>query len=63
MICTGKELCEILKVSSPTIKSLREKGMPYFNIGSRVVRYNLDDVLVWMNEHGGGGEKVGIKCG
>lgn len=47
-ILTEKELCELLKVESVFLWKCRKNGMPYLRLGSKLIRYNLDDVLAWF---------------
>ncbi len=56
MLITEKELCERLKVDRVFLWSCRQKGLPYVRLGSKIIRYNFDDVLQWFNENS---DKVG----
>lgn len=49
MILTEKELASYLKVSTVYLYQCRKKGMPYIQLGSKCIRYSLDDVLLWFN--------------
>ena len=44
---TKEEIAKLLQVSQRTIDSLRQKGLPYFNVG-RSVRFDKDDVVTWL---------------
>lgn len=54
MLITEKELCKTLKVDRCFLWSCRQKGMPFVRLGSKIIRYNLDDVLQWfvVNDRG-----------
>lgn len=56
MLITEKELCEKLKVDRVFLWTCRQKGLPFVRLGSKIIRYNYDDVLQWFNENS---EKVG----
>ena len=56
MFITEVELCERLKVDRVFLWSCRKKGLPFIRLGTKIIRYNLDDVLRWFNENS---EKVG----
>jgi hypothetical protein len=43
----GPELAVELHVSDPTVRKLREEGMPYVRIGE-AYRYELPRVLEWL---------------
>ena len=43
------ELCATLGISRPTLQSWRQEGMPHIAHGSRIVRYDLQEVLAWLN--------------
>jgi len=45
---TTEQLCAELSVSRPTLWHWRNSGMPYVPLGTRAVRYNLHDVLGWL---------------
>ncbi len=53
-ILTERELCEVLSVTRQTLVSLRKRGMPYFLLGTKLVRYDLQEVLDWLKENGRG---------
>lgn len=56
MLITEKELCEKLKVDRVFLWTCRQKGLPFVRLGSKIIRYNYEDVLQWFNENS---EKVG----
>jgi hypothetical protein len=43
----GQELGQLLQVTAPTIRKLREEGLPYVSLGA-VRRYDPDVVLAWL---------------
>ena len=47
---TTEQLCAELGVARPTLWAWRNAGMPYIALGTRAVRYNLHDVLDWLNQ-------------
>jgi excisionase family DNA binding protein len=47
---TAKELQEKLNISRSTLYRLREKGLPNKKIGYRTIRYDLEEVLEWLDE-------------
>lgn len=50
VILTQDELCSVLKVDRVFLWKCRKNGMPYYKLGSKIVRYSLDDVLLWFDE-------------
>lgn len=52
------ELCDILRVDRLFLWRCRQKGMPYIRLGTKMVRYRLEDVLEWLEITG---EKSGEK--
>lgn len=49
-LITTKELMEYLKITKTTIDRWRKIGLPFLRIG-RHVRFNLDDVMAWIEEY------------
>ena len=47
-LLTTAEMMRELSVSRPTLYAWRCAGMPYVPLGVRSVRYNLADVLEWL---------------
>lgn len=43
----GQELGQLLQVTAPTIRKLREEGLPHVTLGT-VRRYDPDAVLAWL---------------
>ena len=54
---TDGQLCEVLSVTRPFLLKYRKMGMPCYVMGSRVIRYDLQEVLDWLRENGKGGEQ------
>ena len=48
---TEQELCKLLKVDNVFLWRCRKKGLPHLKLGSKIIRYNLDDVLSWFSEN------------
>jgi len=44
----GTELCKILGTTDPTLRKLREDGLPYLRVGA-VYRYDADEVVRWLS--------------
>ena len=42
------ELCDILKVERVFLWRCRQRGMPYVRLGTKMIRYRLEDVLEWL---------------
>lgn len=51
-LVTEKELCELLKVNNVFLWKCRKKGLPFYRLGSKMIRYNVDEVIQWFNEQG-----------
>lgn len=50
-VMTEKELCEFLKVDSVFLWRCRKRGLPHIKLGSKMIRYDLDAVLLWFEEN------------
>lgn len=55
---TERELCELLKVKRVFVYNCRKQGMPCVRLGVKLIRYNLDEVLRWLNERAKDGESA-----
>jgi len=55
-ILTKEELAQVLKVTVRTIDRLREKGLPSFNVGTKV-RFNKAKAIEWLENQNKGAEK------
>lgn len=42
-------VCQLLGVTSPTIRKMREEGMPHVRVGESY-RYDSDAVLEWLRQ-------------
>lgn len=49
-LITINELSEAIQMSVSHIKRLRHAGMPYLKISHRCVRFQLADVLAWLEQ-------------
>lgn len=49
-LLTEKELCDFLSVTRQTLVVLRKQGLPYFLLGSKLIRYDVQEVLEWLRE-------------
>jgi predicted DNA-binding transcriptional regulator AlpA len=49
-LLTEAQLMRELGVSRPTLRMWRQKGMPYVPLGVRLVRYDLHEVIQWLND-------------
>ena len=50
LLLSEKSLMHEMEVSREYLRLLRKKGLPYYRIG-RTVRYNLSDVLNWLENY------------
>ena len=56
-LITENKLCELLKVDRVLIWRCRKEGLPFYRVGSKLIRYNYDDVLKWFgSQHTRNGE-------
>lgn len=51
-LVTEKELCELLKVNNVFLWKCRKRGLPFYRLGSKIIRYNVEEVLKWFDEQG-----------
>ena len=54
---TEKELCEVIKVDKVFLWKCRKNGMPFIRLGTKLVRYDLSEVLLWLRENSCTNEK------
>ena len=47
---TTKELGEYLKIHENTVYCFIKKGMPYYKIGNKNFRFEIDEVKKWLKE-------------
>jgi predicted DNA-binding transcriptional regulator AlpA len=51
-VLTAEELQQALKISRTTLYRLRKAGLPHRKISYRVIRYDLVEVLEWLEQNG-----------
>lgn len=51
MYFTENDLCDFLNVTKVFLYRCRQKGMPFIRLGSRLIRYDLEEVLNWINSN------------
>lgn len=49
---TAEELQQALKISRSTLYRLRKEGLPNIQTGYRTIRYDLVEVLNWLEKNG-----------
>ena len=49
-LLTEAQLMEEISVSRATLRVWRQKGMPYVPLGVRLVRYDLSEVMEWLEQ-------------
>ena len=49
-LMTQAQMMEELQVTANTLWQWRKQGMPYVPLGTRAVRYNLHDVMGWLED-------------
>lgn len=47
---TTTELCVKIRVTNETVRLWRKKGLPHTRISNRVILYNLDEVVEWLEQ-------------
>ena len=50
MFLKKKEVAERLGISVSSVNNYMRQGMPYYKIGSKLVRFNPEDVEKWLKE-------------
>ena len=50
MFLKKKEVAERYGISVSSVNNYMRKGMPYYKIGSKLVRFNPEDVEKWLKE-------------
>ena len=50
MFLKKKEVAERFGVSVSSVNNYMRQGMPYYKIGSKLVRFNPEDVEKWLKE-------------
>jgi excisionase family DNA binding protein len=47
-LLTTEELAQMLKVSTRTLIRWRKEGLPHIQVGYRTIRYDLNEVMKWI---------------
>lgn len=50
-LLTEKQLCDVLHVSRVFLYLCRYRGMPYVRLGEKLVRYDYEKVMAWMEDY------------
>ena len=50
MFLKKKEVAERFGISVSSVNNYMRRGMPYYKIGSKLVRFNPEDVEKWLKE-------------
>lgn len=50
MFLKKKEVAERFGISVSSVNNYMRKGMPYYKIGSKLVRFSSEDVEKWLKE-------------
>ena len=50
MFLKKKEVAERYCISVSSVNNYMRQGMPYYKIGSKLVRFNPEDVEKWLKE-------------
>ena len=50
MLLKKKEVAERFGISISSVNNYMRQGMPYYRIGSKLVRFDLEDVEKWLKE-------------
>lgn len=49
---SAEELQQELNISRSTLYRLRKEGLPHVQVGYRTLRYDLVEVLKWLEQNG-----------
>ena len=52
MFLKKKEVAERFGISVSSVNNYKRQGMPYYKIGSKLVRFDIKDVEKWLREKG-----------
>lgn len=52
MFLKKKEVAERFGISVSSVNNYMRQGMPYYKIGIKLVRFDLEDVEKWLKENG-----------
>ena len=50
MFLKKKEVAERFGISDSSVNNYMRQGMPYYKIGSKLVRFSSEDVEKWLKE-------------
>ena len=50
-LLTEKQLCDVLHVGRVFLYMCRDRGMPYVRLGAKLVRYDYEKVMAWMEDY------------
>lgn len=50
-LLTENELCKFLKVDRVFLWRNRKLGLPFKRLGTKIIRYDLEEVLKWINSN------------
>lgn len=50
-LLTEKQLCDVLQVGRVFLYMCRERGMPFVRLGAKIVRYDYEAVMAWMEDY------------
>ena len=47
---TKRDVADMMQLCTRTVDNLMAEGMPYLRLGSRRVRFNVEEVKAWLKE-------------
>ena len=50
-LLTEKQLCDVLHAGRVFLYMCRDRGMPYVRLGAKLVRYDYEKVMAWMEDY------------
>ena len=50
-LLTEKQLCDVLHVGRVFLYMCRDRGTPYVRLGAKLVRYDYEKVMAWMEDY------------
>ena len=50
-LLTEKQLCDVFHVGRVFLYMCRDRGMPYVRLGAKLVRYDYEKVMAWMEDY------------
>lgn len=51
MLLTEQQLCDKLQIDRVLLWKCRKNGLPYLRIGTKIIRYDYEEVLKWFEEN------------